>query len=59
MAGAKRLIDKALSDPLQARLSQPQRCQAEQTWWQVAADGVTLKANKGLICCGMTMAGLG
>ncbi|HRH77250.1 MAG TPA: hypothetical protein PK129_07870, partial [Cellvibrionaceae bacterium] len=37
-------IDKALSDPfLQARLNQPQRCQAEQTWWQVAADGVTLK----------------
>ena len=28
---------------LQARLNQPQRCQAEQTWWQVAADGVTLK----------------
>lgn len=44
MAGAKQLIDKALSDPfLQARLNQPKRCQAEQTWWQVAADGVTLK----------------
>ncbi|HNG59914.1 MAG TPA: PD-(D/E)XK nuclease family protein, partial [Cellvibrionaceae bacterium] len=42
--GAQELIAIALADPfLHTRLNQPERCQAEQTWWQLAEDGESLQ----------------